>query len=162
MSEAVSEPEFDDLSWHDNIVYAVRFDLGDASQGDWRRDLIFDIDYIAEWVGGGDRGARFRVAPANLTFHEVTDLRIGVDFGESDGRMAINELSIADILRAPIDDEVRFPDRDYYRWRIELNVPQDGEIVFGARGFTQTLRAEPLLLDEQRLPAGSRRQGMGG
>ena len=46
--------------------------------------------------------------------------------------------------------------REHYRWRIALNWPQGGAIAFGAREFTQTLRAEPVLLDEQRLPAGTR------
>ncbi len=157
MNDAVSGLEFDDLSWHDNIVYAMRFDVGDASQGDWRHDLVFDVDYIVEWVRRGERGARFRVAPATLTFHDVTDLRVGIDFGDSDCRMAINDLSIASISRTPVDDKQRFPDQDYYRWRIELNLPQGGEIAFGARGFTQTLRAAPVPCDEPRLPPGNRR-----
>ena len=157
MGEAAPGQNFDGFSWHDNIIYGLRFDVGDASQGDWRHDLSFDIDYIVDWVKGGARGVRFKVAPATLTFHEVTDLRIDVDFGESDSRTAIAEMSIAVISRLPVDDKARFPDQDYYRWRIELNWPQGGEIAFGARGFTQTPRADPLLLDEQRLPAGSRR-----
>ncbi len=157
MSDPVSELDFDTMSWHDNIIYGLQFDIGDASVGDWTHDMILDIDYIAEWVGGGERGMRFRVAPASLTFHEVTDLRLGVDFGDSNCGTAINELSIAGITRVPVDDKKRFPDRDYYRWRIELNWPQGGEITFGGRGFTQVLRSEPVLCDEQRLPTGSRR-----
>ncbi len=153
--------DFDSLSWHDNIIYGLAFDVGDASRGDWRHDLNFDIDYIAEWVPsgeqGGERGMRFRVAPATLTFHEVTDLRLGVDFGDSNCSTAINEWSIAGITRDVLDDRQRFPDGDYFRYCIELNWPQGGEIAFGARGFTQSLRAEPVLLDEQRLPAGTPR-----
>ena len=158
MNETASAHDFDGYSWHDNIVYAVRFDVGDSSQGDWRHELVFDIDSIVEWVPGGERGAGFRVAPATLTFHDVTDLRISVDFGDTNCSTAINDLSIGAISRELVDDKQRFPDRDYYRWHIELNLPQGGEIAFGARGFTQILRAEPELLDEQRLPPGSRRQ----
>jgi hypothetical protein len=33
-----------------------------------------------------------------------------------------------------------------------LNLPAAGEMTFGASAYTQTFRAEPLLLDEQRLP----------
>lgn len=157
MSEPVSKPDFDAMSWHDNIVYGLQFHVGDASQGDWLHDLSFDIDYIVEWVRDGEHGARFRVAPATLTFHDVTDLRIGVDFGDSDSLNAINNLSIANATRQAVDDTQRFPDRDYYRYRIELNLPQGGEIAFGGRGFTQVLRAEPVLLDEQWLPAGTPR-----
>lgn len=149
--------DFADTSWHDNIIYGLQLGIGDASRGDWRHDLSLDIDHIVEWVRGGERGMRFRVAPAILTFHEVTDLRIAVDFGDSGHSTAINEPSIAGITRQVVDDTKRFPDRDYYRYRIELNWPQGGEITFGARGITQTLRAKPRLLDDQRLPAGSPR-----
>jgi hypothetical protein len=169
MSEPVPELEFDTMSWHDNIVYGLQFHVGDASRGDWLHDLSFDIDYIAEWVPsieqGGERGrepsderrARFRVAPATLTFHDVTDLRISVDFGDSDSRNAINNLSIADISREAVDDKQRYPEQDYYRYRIEINLPPGSEIAFGARGVTQVLRAEPVLLDDQWLPAGTPR-----
>ena len=157
MNETGCDLNFDDFSWHDNVVYGLHFRIGDPERGDWRREIIFDIDYIVEWVRGGERGARFRVAPADLTFHDVTDLRIGVDFGDSDCRTAINELSIANIARAPVEDLQRFPEQDYFRWRIELNLPQGGEISFGARGFSQIMRADPVACDEQRLPPGSAR-----
>jgi len=165
MSDPISAPDFERMSWHDNIVYGMQFHVGDAFKGDWRHDLSFDIDYIAEWVRSGEpgrdsssgSGMRFRVAPATLTFHEVTDLRIGVDFGDSDCATAITELSIAGITREAVDDPQRFPAGDYFRYRIGFNLPQGGEIAFGARGFTQTLRAAPVLCDEQRLAAGTPR-----
>jgi hypothetical protein len=156
MQQHASDSDFDRLSWHDNIVYGIRFDVGDFFQGDWHSDLILDIDHIVEWVCSIDGGARFRVAPATLTFHNVTDLRIAIDFGDSGCRTAINELSIAAITREPLEDKERFPDQPYHLWRMELNLPQGGEITFGASGFTQTLRAEPVLLDAQRLSAADR------
>ncbi len=48
-------------------------------------------------------------------------------------------------------------DRPYYRWVIELNLPPGGAIAFGAVGFTQVHRAEPLLIDEQKLKPAQRR-----
>jgi len=157
MTMASTADDFAALSWHDNLIYGMRFDLGDTFQGDWHQDLVFDIDYIAEWLRGADGGFQFKVAPATLTFHQVMDLRIDIDFGDSGCRTGINEPSIADISRQLVDDAERFPARDYYRWRIALNVPPGGAISFGARGFTQTLRAAPLLCDAQRLPAGAPR-----
>lgn len=157
MSKASRMDDFEALSWHDNIIYAVRFDLGDTFQGDWHQDLVFDIDYIAEWLRGADGGVKFKVAPATLTFHQVTDLRVEIDFGDSGCQMGINEPSIAEITRERVDDPQRFPARDYYRWRIALNLPPGGAITFGARGLTQTLRAAPSLCDAQRLPAGTPR-----
>ena len=64
--------------------------------------------------------------------------------------------SIARIDRDPIQDQRVFLDRPYYRWCIRLNGTPDGEISFGAYGFTQTLRREPVLCDVQRLDRASR------
>ena len=156
MAQHTSDADFDRLSWHDDTVYGLRFDVGDPSRGDWHGDLVLDIDHIVEWVCGGAGRARFRVAPATLAFHDVTDLRIAVDWGDSGGRTALNALSIGAISREPVADQRVCLDRPYYRWRIDLNLPPGGGIAFGASGFTQTLRAEPVLLDEQRLSAADR------
>ena len=156
MEPTATETDFERLSWHDNIVYGLGFDVGDPDRGTWHSNLVLDIDHIVEWVCGANGGVRFRVAPATLTFHHTTDLRIAVDMGDSGCRTALNELSIAGITRAPVADQKICLDRTYYRWRIELNLPQVGEIAFGASGFTQVLRAAPVLLDEQRLAAADR------
>lgn len=154
--DTTTDADFDILSWHDNLIYALRFDIGDAAQGDWRSDLVFDIDHIVEWVSGSDGTMRFRVAPATLTFHQVSDLRVAVDFGDSGGINMIGELSIAVITREPLVLKDRPGAPLFYRWRIELNQPRGGDIVFGAGGFTQTPRADPVVLDQQRLPAAGR------
>ena len=156
MQQHASDAEFDHLSWHDNTVYGLRIDVGDPTRGDWHSDLVFDIDHIVEWVCGVDRDVKFRVAPATLTFHDVADLRVAVDFGDSNYRTAMNHLSIAGITRELVPNQDGYPERTYYRWRMELNLPQGAEITFGAGGFTQTLRAEPVLLDEQWLAAADR------
>jgi hypothetical protein len=150
--------EFRQFDWHDNLVYAIRLHAADPDRGDWRSELELDIDHIVEWICGHDDSVRFRVAPASLVFHDVTDLKIAVDFGDSGNGININELSIHDIAREqlPAEQQKVCLDRPYYRWRIELNLPKGGEIAFGASGFTQTLRAEPVLTDEQRLAAAAR------
>ena len=58
MSAAVSRLDFDAMSWHDNIVYGLRFHRGDAARDGWRHELSFDIDHIAEWVPSGEAGSR--------------------------------------------------------------------------------------------------------
>ncbi len=156
MPNDTAEPDFSEMSWHDDTLYGLRFEVGDPERNTWVSDLVLDIDHIVKWVRGTDDGARFRVAPATLTFHDVTDLRITVDFGDSGCQTAINELSIAAITRERVPDQKICLDRPYYRWRIALNLPQGGEIAFGASGFTQDLRADPVLVDEQRLPANAR------
>jgi len=61
----------------------------------------------------------------------------------------LHPLSIAQVEREPIRDQKVYLDRPYYRWRIRLNWPAGGEIAFGAFGFTQTLRAAPVVTDSQ-------------
>jgi hypothetical protein len=156
MQSDAAAADFDAISWHDNLVYGLRFEVGDPTRGEWTSTLVLDIDHIVEWICGSDGGAQFQVAPTTLTFHDVTDLRIAVDFGDSGCQTAINELSIASIARERVQDQKICLDRPYYRWRIALNLPQGGEIAFGASGFTQKLRAEPVLLDQQRLVATER------
>jgi hypothetical protein len=156
MAQPPSSPDFSALTWHDNALHGLRLDVGDCTRGDWHADLVLDIDHVVEWLCGVDMQVRFRVAPATLTFHDVTDLRIAIDCGDSGGQIALHPLSIDAITRERIRDQKICFDRPYYRWRIALNGPQGGAIIFGASGFTQVLRAEPVLLDQQQLSPADR------
>jgi len=149
-----------EVSWHDNLIYAIHLQGADPDRGIWRSNLVLDIDHIVEWICGADRGENtsvsFLVAPATLVFHDVSDLKINVDFAASEHRINVNELSIAQIVREPVERLAAAGAPPYYAWRIELNLPEGGEIGFGATGYTQTLRAEPRNLEEQRLPPDDR------
>ena len=140
--------------WHDNVIYGVSFDLGEPDEGDWRSDLILDIDFIVEWLCGAPGEVRFRVAPASLTFHDVTDFAIAADQGDSGGRNAIFEWSIDRVARQRLERSF-----DYWRWTIHLHSPPGGSLAFCASGFTQDQTAEPQLVDQQRLPRSTRRAG---
>jgi hypothetical protein len=139
-------------SFHDNLVYAFHLRAPDPDNGNWASELVLDIDHIVEWVCGADGRARFRVAPATLIFHDVTDLSIRVDYARGDHATTLNEMSIATIERDPVAREGGAGKVPYWRWRIALNLPQGGEIAFGASGSTLTQRAVPILCDDQRLP----------
>ena len=145
----------DEVSWHDNLIYAIQICAPNPEHGDWRSDLVLDIDHIVEWVCGADGRVKFRVAPATLVFHDVTDLRVRLDMGGA-SPLALNELSIDGITKTPAPPPGLPSSRLYHHWRIALNLPRNGELTFGASGYTRTLRAEPLLLDEQRLAARDR------
>jgi hypothetical protein len=154
--EPSSETDFARQSWHDDTLHGLRIEVGDSARGDWRSELVLDIDHIVEWICEDGGRMRFRVAPATLTFHDVTDLAIAVDWGGSGHRIALHEAAIDAITRAPVADQKICLDRTYYRWRIALDWPRGGEIPFGASGFTQRLRAAPLLQDEQKLSTADR------
>jgi hypothetical protein len=148
------ETTTDELAWrwHDNVIYGFGFELGEPAEGDWRSDLLLDIDFIEEWLCGAPNEVQFRVAPATLRFHDVTDLAISVDQGDSGGRNALSEWSINRVERQRLDRSFA-----YWRWTIHLHAPPGGSIAFCASGFTQDQRAEPMLVSEQRLPHSARK-----
>jgi hypothetical protein len=151
--------DFEKLSWHDCRIWGLKFQSGDPDQGDWTSDLIVDIDFIVEWICSlKGASTQFRVAPATLAFHGVTDLKINIDSGSRGFQVALQEISIDHISREHVQDQKIFLDRPYYKWTIHLNLPRQGEIVFGAVEFTQTLRAEPILTDKQSLSLSYRKK----
>jgi len=146
-----TDADFDGLSLHDDTIHGLRLDTSDPERGLWRADLVLDIDHIVEWVCGTDRQIRFRVAPATLAFHDVTDLVLALDWGDSGHQDTLTAMMIHVLAREVVADPKIRPDRPYYRWSIALNAPKDGRIAFGASGFTLTLRAPPILSDKQQL-----------
>ena len=152
-----TESDFDQLSWHDCHIWGFELCAGDANEGDWTSDLILEIDFIVKWLCGAMGGGQFRVAPATLVFHGITDLCVTIDWGDSGFRIALHPVSIDRIEREAVADQKVYLDRRYYRWRIPLNWPQGGVITFGAVGFTQTLRSEAILKDQQKLSRRERR-----
>lgn len=141
-----TESDFEKISWHDCHIWGIAFQSGAPEKDDWTSDLAFDIDFICQWPCENN-GYRFRVAPALLLFHGVFEARIGINWGESS---SLHELSIAVVQREPVPEERACVsiDKPNYRWTIELNWPE-GEIAFIGSGFTQTLRTEPVLMQEQ-------------
>ncbi len=146
-----TEADFERLSWHDCHIWGLDFHVGQPEEGDWTSDLVLDIDFIIEWMCGVTGGAQFRVAPATLAFHGVTDPRITIDWRNSGFQVALHGVSIDRIDRERVSNQKVYLDRPYYGWRILLNWPKAGEIAFGAVGFTQTLLAEPVLTNRQHL-----------
>lgn len=126
--------DFEIMGWHDNKIHAI------ASDKD-KFELRLDIDYICKWVQIEDSFS-FWVAPATLIFKNVYDLNI------SSGSL---DLTISNIER---NKPVKPKNADYiedifeYDWIIEIH---DGEITFKSVGFTQIIRANPILIDRQNL-----------
>jgi len=147
-----TQADFDGLSLHDDTIYGLRLDTADAERALWRADLVLDIDHIVEWVCGSDKRTRFRVAPATLAFHKVTDLMLAIDWGDSGYQTMLYSTAIDSLVRETVTEQKICFDQPYYRWTIALNSPKGGRIAFGASGFTLALRAPPILSDEQQLP----------
>ena len=144
---------FDPYAWHDDVVHGLHLALGDHEAGDWRSDLVFDIDHIVTWSTAGEGRSSFEIAPATLTFHHAADLRLSIDCGDTGGQVALHAWSIDCITRERVTDQKVCLDRPYFRWRINLNWPKDGLIAFAGSGFTQVLRASPVSSEVVGLPA---------
>lgn len=143
-----SQHDFDTMSWHDNHVHAMRIAGGEHGAG----ELALDLDYILEWACDADGSARFLLLPAVLTFRQVTNLRMALDYAAPSA--ALGPFSIGVIER-------RFEPRERYAaqcWKIAINWPV-GEITFEADGYEQRGVGAPLQSAEQCLPASRRTQG---
>ncbi len=139
-----TDRQFDEMSWHDNHVHALRIVEGLHGSG----ELVLDIDYILEWLPGGPE-FRFRIVPARLTFFEVFALRLTLDYATPSA--AFGPFSIHSIERKQEPRE-RYAARV---WKIALNWPV-GEIGFEAKGFEQQAVGAPVLSARQWLPAHER------
>ena len=71
------------MVWHDNYVHGLAISEGKYGSG----ELILDLDYIVEWIKDESGTVKFKVAPATLTFREVTDLTIALDYASANAAM---------------------------------------------------------------------------
>jgi hypothetical protein len=138
--------DFENMHWHDNAIHAIRL-LENYSCG----DLVLDIDYIAEWLAPLNNVYSFKVASADLMFHNVSNLIISVNYATPNA--AVQPMIIREIHR----EAVTFPNGYFtFAWNIELNWPS-GFITFNSSEFTQSLRMEPIIYDAQYLPLSERK-----
>ena len=143
-----TDQQFEQMSWHDNHVHALRIVEGVDGSG----ELELDLDYILEWISNADGGFRYRIVPVTLTFHEVMFLRASLDYATPTA--AFGPFMIHEIER-------RFEQRERYvaqLWNISVNWPS-GEFAFGASGYTQRGFGEPILSERQCLSLEQRTRG---
>ena len=136
-----SNEHFSELSWHDNHVHGFVIRAGAHGAG----ELELDLDFILEWLPSGGTRCMFRMAPATLTFHEVTDLDVALSYTSPSA--ALGPFSLQSIGREPF---VHPNGHASFRWNLAVNWPS-GSITFISSGFTQVLRAEPVESSEQYL-----------
>jgi len=150
-----TDATFDSTSWHDNFIYALHLDAHH-----FESDLRLEIDHIIKWTQPDATRYQFWIAPAMLVFHNVTDLAMRVHFGTTGYQHVIHQISIGAIWREPVANQKICLDRPYFAWSIDTNWP-DGEIEFGATGYTQTLLSQPVLCEEQQIEPAIRNRLLG-
>ncbi len=141
--------DFDAITWHDNAIHSIRIVEGEDGCGG---EFILDIDFIVEWLPPKDKKFCFRIAAADLTFHDVSDLIISVDYASATA--AVQPMTIQEIHREVITYPNGFSS---YSWKIEINWPPNNYIVFKSKGFTQKLRMEPVISESQYLSFSERK-----
>lgn len=142
-----STADFESMSWHDCHVHGLRVAEGQYGAGEFELDL----DYIVEWRRVSD-GITFLIVPARLTFHDVTTLRIKIDWATPSA--GLGPLSLAGVERR---SEVR-PRYTATLWRLAVNWPA-GSIEFEAAGFTQVAWGREVESDQQVLKHSERNAG---
>ena len=127
--------DFDDMSWHDVHVHGFRFIEYEESSG--TAELIFDIDYILEWLKN-EEGLSFVVAQSTLQFHKVFGLKFALDYVENSAGMCA--FSLSNIER----EEIVYPNGYVrFKWSLEINWPS-GHIEFESSGFSQWTVGRPI------------------
>ena len=151
----IDSSPFDQVVLHDVPVYALF-----VQRREHGVNLVLDIDYAA-WNRFPDD--HYEV-PATLTFLDVVDLQIHLDWGpslrkeEPYGVMDSfsGEMSIHDFRRFAYTDPI-YTERSYLRYELNFSVPLDGRISLGARNFTivgrqDLMRSDRFTLDPDQRP----------
>lgn len=158
---------FDQVSLHDVRVYGLLFQRETCGA-----NLILDIDYLAEWPGAEDAERNFLVAPATLTFFDVVDLQIHLDWGvksvyEKPPHGVIccpsGELIVDAFSRFAYTDPVyaRGP-KPYSKYELHFREPWGSRISLGATDFRIAGRQAPVRCREQVVDPAQRTPLVGG
>ena len=140
----IEKPHVVEVGRHHRLFH-IELRILEGEQG--TGEFWLDLDYILEWLPPQteDGNFRIRIAPAVLVFHEVTSLRVAIDYAAS--RAAIGPFSLGGIEREPFS----YPNGyESFRWTLEIACPS-GEIAFEAPGFIQHLTGRAVETDSQQL-----------
>jgi hypothetical protein len=129
-----NEKDFDVMGWHDAKMHSFAFDPD-------KFELIFDLDYIFEWIKGEDQFYSFWVSPVTMVFENAFDVKVELEIG------SIYELEIADIKQVPLG---KTPNEEHDQFRYEIEC-QNGSISLTATGFKMYVRKHPLYTASQSL-----------
>jgi hypothetical protein len=125
-----TENDFENMSWHDCKIHAMALGVNE-------NEIIFDIDFIVEWITPSKEGNQynFLVAPATLIFKNAYNINID---------LTTTEITIEEIYREnPVTPKNvnHITEKVEFTWCIETN---NGEISFKSVGFAQHLRKESI------------------
>ncbi len=145
----IGSSAFDQVFLHGVPVYALSLQRLENEV-----NLVLDIDYAAWNRFPNDHYD----IPATLTFLDVVDLHIHLDWGTSLRREEPYGVMSSFLSEGWIDDFRRFAytdpiytERSYLRYELDFGDPLDGRISLGAKDFTIAGRQDPVRSDQQPL-----------
>lgn len=154
----IDSSAFDQVDLHDVYVYGFFLQRKDSEIS-----LILDIDYLAERTLLPNNHFEYVVVPATLTFLDVVDLQIHLDWGASLRREEpygvissfLGEMIINGLQRFAYTDPI-YTERSYLHYELDFWEPPDGRISLGARDFTIVGRQDPIGSDHLTLDPNQR------
>jgi hypothetical protein len=153
----IDSSAFDQVHLHDVDVYGFFLQRRGC-----QISLILDIDYRAVWnLPDGDQDCS--IVPATLTFLDVVDLQIHLDWGvslrpeEPYGVISnfSGQVTIYDFRRFAYTDPV-YTEGCYVRYELDFSLPPDGRISLGAKDFKIVGRQDGVHFDQQTLDPAQR------
>ena len=134
-----TEADFEVMGWHDSRIHAIAFSPEDF-------ELVFDIDYIFDWIDpqSNETYFKFWVAPATLVFKNVHEVELEID--SYNGNLEIDNIKRGD-ERLPLNAEY-IGKASEWLWTIECT---EGEIRFRSAAFEEFIRRAPQLTQSQTL-----------
>ncbi|HEY8967419.1 MAG TPA: hypothetical protein VIM58_13295 [Candidatus Methylacidiphilales bacterium] len=143
-----TQDDFERMNWHDVTIHAMAFH-------ERERELVFDIDYIFEWVNPEPPAQYFSfwIAPATLVFHDVWSLKVSL---QGEPHIGSFGMEISGIQREglPVAPHIDIGTREWiWNWNIGLLL---GSMSFQSQGYSQYTRRKPVCRDVQVLELSER------
>jgi len=135
----LSESEAKPASFHDCRVHGLR----------WRREQFtfsMDVQYILEWIeqSGGSSDYRFSISEGRLTFQNVDDLKVSMDWSGAALDSRIASIQVPKTRTTPNGTVQR-------RFEIEFSEPE-AVISLWSTGYEVELLREPVISPVTSIP----------
>ena len=145
MKNFYKDAELEQMTFHDCPIWGFSFG-GRKDESYPYADLIFDIDYIFEWVKKGDK-FDFIISPCTLVFKNAGTLKANFDTCG----FALDAVQILGVKREKILS-------GFFKYEISLSCCGEGaSISFEAQAVEMSVRKAPIVSEAQLLPAGLRK-----
>ncbi|MFX4311933.1 hypothetical protein F8O53_08270 [Enterobacter sp. 63] len=136
---------FNEDTFHDNLIHGVIFH---SDPGEFSSDVALDIDHIQKWIKNENNEISFIISRALLIFHDVTDLKISINWGNTNNSLFSGDASglyINKITKNKIYSPIA---ENYFLWQIYTN-NRESHINFGASSFSLEIKGKQQTVNRQ-------------